>query len=602
MSNPISELTKINELNPYDLNCNIFTVYDFDSGSIQELLCKFFEKINECIKVSNATFKLAEWLVSVGLKQEVALTLDKWLSDGTIQSLINEKIFKELNDKLNTNILNTETNKNDITELKRRLNNIVTVDVSDYPTLQLAHDKVVELGGGVLNISKDISQTTTFNWDVRKVIINGNGHTIEFNLPNKVDYAIKTISSESGTHPYNQCVNEIKNLKIKGNKCNGILFQGETDAKACSHIGLHRCQLSNFNTALEFGNNAYMVTFYGCDMFDNETIFNMEESVVNTGENINFVSCCLYNSNALLKNKTGNNDIFFTNCSIDYFGVGSIVETVGRVFFSNCHLENSLHNFNSGVVPYVCKGDAGLISIDNSFILFDGSHESLTPNIFYTEKLQCKISITNSWFFGAKTTSGWLCGGTGNLVMKNNQMNIVPENNLRISPATSQSPEGTMLVDSFTNIWLTNDTSPITEVKQNGSNISISYSSEQSVKYGKSIKINKVGGGGSQAGFIITFPIDRDSINNCEVVVKKTNGNGNCYFGFGYCSINGVNLNKKELGVETKNYSDVESGWDKISKYMGQSPSWATHGYVLVNMDSVSPMNMYIGEISANSF
>ena len=29
------------------------------------------EKINECVEIANATFKLAEWLVSVGLAQEV---------------------------------------------------------------------------------------------------------------------------------------------------------------------------------------------------------------------------------------------------------------------------------------------------------------------------------------------------------------------------------------------------------------------------------------------------------------------------------------------------------------------------------------------------
>lgn len=601
MSNPIENLKVLEKLEPMDLNCNIFTVYDFNSLSIQELLCEFFKKINECIVISNATFKLAEWLVTVGLKQEVALTLEKWLSDGTLATIINETIFNDLNQKLNTNITNTNKNTTDITELTRRLNNIVTVDVSDYPTLQLAHDNVVALGGGVLNISKDIEITDTFNWDVRKVIINGNGHTLLF-TGDVSKYCIKTISSETGSHPYNQGVNEIKNWKIKGNKSNGILFVGETDAKACSHVGLHRCQVSGFNKALDFGNNAYMVTFYGCDMYDNEIIFNMDESVLNTGENINFVSCCLYNSNRLVLNKTGNNDIFFTNCSIDYFGVNGIIETVGRVFLSNCHLENSLHSFNDGVVPYVAKGDAGFISIDNCFMLFDQNHASKTPNIFYTEKLNCRINVTNSWLFGLKTTSGWLCGGSGNLFTHNNQMNIVPENNLRISPSNTQSPEGSMLVDSFTNIFITNDTTTVTSVTQTGSNISISYDSNVSLKYGKSIKISKVGGAGSGAGFIVTFPIDRGSYNNMELVVKKTTGSGMTYYTFGYCNNLGIKINKKELGTENKNYGDGETDWDKISKFMGQAPNWATHGYVIVNMDNGNAINLHIGEISANSF
>lgn len=100
MSNPISNLSKLDLLRPQDLNCNIFSVYDYNDFSIQELLCTFFEKINECVDISNATFKLAEWLVSVGLKQEVAITLNKWLADGTLKEIINEEIFSDLNNKI----------------------------------------------------------------------------------------------------------------------------------------------------------------------------------------------------------------------------------------------------------------------------------------------------------------------------------------------------------------------------------------------------------------------------------------------------------------------------------------------------------------------
>lgn len=107
MSNPISNLTKIESLRPQDLNCNIFSVYDYDACTIQELLCQFFDAINKCIDVSNATFKLAEWLVNEGLAQEVAKKLELWLVDGTLKDIINEVIFKELNDKLNANIIKT---------------------------------------------------------------------------------------------------------------------------------------------------------------------------------------------------------------------------------------------------------------------------------------------------------------------------------------------------------------------------------------------------------------------------------------------------------------------------------------------------------------
>lgn len=119
------ELKHVSQLKPEHLNCNIFSVYDLDGLTIQELLCQFFTKINQCIEVSNKTVDLAKWLVDEGLKQEVALNLTKWLQDGTLATIINEVIFNELNAKVKTidsykvNIKNFVTNSDG------------TVDVSD---------------------------------------------------------------------------------------------------------------------------------------------------------------------------------------------------------------------------------------------------------------------------------------------------------------------------------------------------------------------------------------------------------------------------------------------------------------------------------------
>ena len=92
--------SKINELKPYDLNCNIFDVYSYNGLSMQELLCQFFTKINECVKTSNETIDLAEWLVNEGLKQEVATKLTNWLNDGTLENLIDVTLFENLNNKI----------------------------------------------------------------------------------------------------------------------------------------------------------------------------------------------------------------------------------------------------------------------------------------------------------------------------------------------------------------------------------------------------------------------------------------------------------------------------------------------------------------------
>ena len=600
MSNPIENLSIIDKLKPMDLNCNLFSVYDFDSGSIQELLCRFFEKINECINVSNATFKLAEWLVTIGLKQEVALTLEKWLTDGTLATIINETIFNELNQKLNTNITNTNKNTTDITELTRRLNNIVTVDVSDYPNLQLAHDKVVELGGGVLNISKDITQTIPFEWDVRKVIINGNGHTLTFNLANKDEYSLKTVSSESWTHPFHQATNGITRLKMYFNRGNGILLSGVDSAKASSHISFDKCTIADTKTCLKFGNNSYLVQFRDCDIYDSDNLLEILGDVSNSGENINFVGCALYNSLKGITAKSGICDLFFTNCSFDYFEKGSIFDIDNsKVFLTNCHIEFDLSKFGNGVVPVVCVGDSGVISIDNSVLMGANSNNTSIPHLFHTGGEQTRINLTKSFLYGLKVTSGWLCGGTGKLITSKNVLNVVPECDLKISPNTTQSISGSMLVDKVIDAVLTEDTSTITP-SLDGTNIKVSMVSDsEGYKYGKSVKIQKVGGLGTVGAVLFYSPIDRGSTNNIDIVIKRISGTGVSNITFGYCAINGINVVRDEKGVINK---DLHNQWENIGAFLKQAPIWATHVFFNIATSQCSESEFRIGEISVNSF
>ena len=92
---------KLEELKPYQLNCNVFDVYSYNGLTMQDLLCQFFTKINECITVSNETIDLAKWLVNEGLEIEVVKKLMMWLEDGTLENIINVTLFTNLNNKLN---------------------------------------------------------------------------------------------------------------------------------------------------------------------------------------------------------------------------------------------------------------------------------------------------------------------------------------------------------------------------------------------------------------------------------------------------------------------------------------------------------------------
>lgn len=594
--------TKLESLKPSQLKCNFFSVYDYDGYTIQELLCQFFTAINGCIDISNKTIDLATWLVNEGLEQEVAKKLDLWVTDGTLEQIINHKIFEDLNTKINTNTGGLNALRTDFNNFVKRINSVQIYDV-DYPNLQIAHDAVIAKGGGSLIITKDHSLDSKFIWDVSKVYINGNGHILDLSNVTTT-YAMHCFSNNKETHPYYQATNGIDRLKIRGNRLrDGILFEGEGNGKDVSHITFNQCEISNFRTNISIGNNSYLIKFVDCDIYNSDRVFRVLENVVNTGENIQFRGCALYNCTGGFLSKNGLVDIFLSDCSLDYFEQGSIIDILDtKMYFNNCHIEFSTKSFKPGFVPISAQGDSGFISFNNCQFIGDKPTETTVPNIFYTKGSQARISLTNCNMWGLKTTSGFLCGGEGNLVANGTCLNIVPSTDTLIHPNVTQCAIGNMTNDVFTDIFITEDTETINSITQTGANIKITYDKTLSYKYGRSIKVAKTFGGGSASAFVILAPIDRGSTNGADITIKKTSGSGKVYITFGYCSREGFNLFKSEYGTETKVYIDSETDWEHTTKYLTRAPQWATHVFMAFNLSEANSINFNIGEILVNSF
>ena len=156
------------KLKRYDLKCNIFDVYDYDGLSMQELLCQFYTKINECVDLSNSTLDLCEWLVNEGLKQEVAEKLSTWLTDGTLENIINVTLFENLNKKID-DVINTVSDSelilkygakldgiNDDTEAFRlaiKENNIIlnkSYNILFTDTINVPNNRILDFGGSII--------------------------------------------------------------------------------------------------------------------------------------------------------------------------------------------------------------------------------------------------------------------------------------------------------------------------------------------------------------------------------------------------------------------------------------------------------------------
>ena len=91
----------INHIKELEIN----SIYDFDNVfSINELLCKFWEKLEEVLKISNESIDILNWIKEEGLKDEVITLLTTWKDDGTLGTIINSAL-EEVNSEGHANNL-----------------------------------------------------------------------------------------------------------------------------------------------------------------------------------------------------------------------------------------------------------------------------------------------------------------------------------------------------------------------------------------------------------------------------------------------------------------------------------------------------------------
>lgn len=99
-------------------------VYDFSDMTNEELRCKFFQKLQECIDLCNNTSDIVEWLKNDGLEKEVDEILSTWLEDGTLNEIINSNLIdiikSELMEEIDNIKVEIEVIKKEIETLKSK--------------------------------------------------------------------------------------------------------------------------------------------------------------------------------------------------------------------------------------------------------------------------------------------------------------------------------------------------------------------------------------------------------------------------------------------------------------------------------------------------
>ena len=92
-----------------DFNDFINSVYNFNDFTLNELICKLAQKMDEVIPQSNESFNYLDWLKGQGLSDEVIKIMLEWIEDGTLETLINDVLFQNLQNDINN--IRTDTNE-----------------------------------------------------------------------------------------------------------------------------------------------------------------------------------------------------------------------------------------------------------------------------------------------------------------------------------------------------------------------------------------------------------------------------------------------------------------------------------------------------------
>lgn len=79
-------------------------VYGFSEMTNEELKCKFFQKLEECIDLCNNSSEILEWIKNKGVEDNVKEILNTWKDDGTLKEIINNYILIDLKKEIITEI------------------------------------------------------------------------------------------------------------------------------------------------------------------------------------------------------------------------------------------------------------------------------------------------------------------------------------------------------------------------------------------------------------------------------------------------------------------------------------------------------------------
>lgn len=267
------------------------SVYNLDVKTSLELYYELARKVNEVITelsrfegvVSEEVVKQNEkllYLLGEGLKEQVGIKIDELITNGTIQDLINNKLFGDLNSKLDNHItltnetLELKAGKSEVNQKFNEVNeqfNGITNKNSLYLTDFGADNTGMECSSDALNnaILNAISKKKKLIVPSGKYIftkplsieLTNFNLTVEGEL-NSEGNEFSTILVYTGTGLFLNFIGgrklTFKNIEISGDISEDYIYRvGTTGIKSECSLVLDNCSLGRFETIFEYGGGFY---------------------------------------------------------------------------------------------------------------------------------------------------------------------------------------------------------------------------------------------------------------------------------------------------------------------------------------------------------
>lgn len=303
-------------------------VYDFDSLTTDELMCKFAQKINiiiehlkyiddRCYNSDKALELKLDYLLNQGLEEKVAKRLLELINNGTLGKLINETLLKEINDKL-------DIIENKVVELKA--DKTGEADISDLLKACIEKANTENKNVFIPKGNYKIEKTVELN-DINNVIIMCEiGTNFIVGLTDVNNYnVIKFNNSNNIIFLGAKCTNTNDNLRSR-NLYNGSFLT----FNKCSFVEVNHCISENMNYLVQLYQNCHDVKIY-YNVFYNNSIkaqSSMSAILCYSSYNVdiynNFIQGQTYDGTVSIFGAMSNNVNVYNNRLINYFDLDSV--------------------------------------------------------------------------------------------------------------------------------------------------------------------------------------------------------------------------------------------------------------------------------------